>query len=125
MKSEKEDKIAVKQFKDFSSHFWVNQKHYHLNKEEFVIFVCGGIEDKKETEELQAYIKRNKKVYKERSESIFDQEQIEYTKVTFGKFSGHTTKEIVETEKRYAGWLYENVTDAKIKGELKILLNKK
>ena len=111
----KEDKIVVKQFKDKSSWFWVDNKVYCLDKDNSILFICGGKEDEKETAYFKDYVKRNKKSYVPREESIFDQEEIEYTKIGFGKYSTLTTKEVVESDKRYAGWLYENTTNNTIK----------
>lgn len=39
---------------------------------------------------------------------IKTKEQAEQYKITFGKYSGKTLKEIVETQKDYANWLYTN-----------------
>lgn len=41
-------------------------------------------------------------------EEIKTKEQAEKYKLTFGKFAGKTIKEIVETQKDYANWLYNN-----------------
>lgn len=119
-----EDKITIKQFKDGSSNWFVNNKHYHLDKNGLVSFICGGIEDIKEKEYLEAYIKRNKKCFKERSSNIFEQEEINYSVVSFGKYAGKTTQHIVSEDKRYANWLYETTQDGNLKEELKILLKK-
>lgn len=119
-----ESKTVIKQFRDGSSNFWISNKHYQLNEKGAVVFICGGNSDEKDIELLKAYISRNKKIYKPREQSIFDQEQIEYSKVTFGKYNGKTTNEIALEDKRYAVWLFENTTDSIIKSELKTLLKK-
>ena len=123
-KSAEKEKFEIRQFKDKSSNFWCNNKVYHLNQKGELEFVCGGLEDQKETEEMLSYIKRNKKVHSPREQSMFDKEEKEYSKLTFGKFSGMTTMELVSCEKSYANWLYQNTTDTKIKNELKELLKK-
>lgn len=41
-------------------------------------------------------------------EEIKTKEQAENYKLTFGKYAGKTIKEIVETQKDYANWLYKN-----------------
>jgi hypothetical protein len=117
------EKFEIRQFKDKSSNWFLNNKHYHLNEQGEIVFIAGGKEDQTEVEALKAYCKRNKKVFKEREPSIFEREEIEYSKITFGKFSGMTTMEIVATDRGYAKWLYENSAEKKIKEELKQLLN--
>ena len=117
-----EDKITIKQFRDLSSSWWVGYKHYCLDENNVLQFICGGIEDKKETEAIQEFVKRNKKSFKNRELSILETEEKEYSIITFGKMSGKTTQTIVEEDKRYARWLYDSVTDNKIKTELKELL---
>ena len=117
-----EDKITIKQFRDLSSSWWVGYKHYCLDENNILQFVCGGKEDLKETEAIQEFIKRNKKSFKNRELSILETEEKEYSIITFGKMSGKTTQTIVEEDKRYARWLYDSVTDNKIKTELKELL---
>lgn len=120
--SKEEDKIVIKSFRDSSSNWWVGYKHYCLDENNILQFVCGGIEDKKETEAIQEFVKRNKKSFKNRELSILETEEKEYSIITFGKMSGKTTQIIVEEDKRYARWLYDSVTDNKIKTELKELL---
>ena len=117
-----ETKITIKQFRDLSSSWWVGYKHYCLDENNILQFVCGGIENKKETEAIQEFVKRNKKSFKNRELSILETEEKEYSIITFGKMSGKTTQTIVEEDKRYARWLYDSVTDNKIKMELKELL---
>ena len=63
-KKETEDKIVIKGFRDSSSNWWVGYKHYCLDENNILQFVCGGIEDRKETEAIQEFIKRNKKSFK-------------------------------------------------------------
>lgn|GEM_PF-3541445 len=122
MKAIKEDKIIIKQFRDGSSDFWVNYAHYHLNKNNELIW-CSGETDKEDLRNaLLTFIRRNKKSFKEREPSIYETEEKKYSTVNFGKMSGKTTQEIVWEDKRYARWLYENSTDTQIKVELKELL---
>jgi hypothetical protein len=117
-----EDKIVIKQFKDSSSNWFVNNKHYHLNEDSLLVFICGGVEDQKETEAIKAFISRNKKTYKEREPSIFEIEQKEYSVISYGKYSGKSTQHIVAEDRRYARWIYDNTSDRKVKEELKELL---
>lgn len=122
MAKAKEDKISVKQFREGSSDFWVGNCHYNLNKDNEIILCSGGIDSEELRAVLLSFIRRNKKSFKERSPNIFEQEEKEYSIVTFGKMSGKTTQMIVGEDKRYASWLYENTADKKIKEELKELL---
>ena len=124
VKKSAEEKLKPKQFKDSSSNWWLNAKHYHLNKDGEIEFIAGGLPDEKEIEFLRDFCKRNKKHFKEREPSIFDQEEKEYTKIGFGKYAQETTLSLVSIDKRYAGWLYENTADKKLKEELKELLKK-
>ena len=122
VKKSAEEKLKPRQFKDDSSSWWLNAKHYHLNENNEIVFIAGGLSDEKEIELLKEFCKRNKKQYKEREPSIFDTEEKEYSIVNFGKMSGKTTQFIVGEDKRYARWLYDNSADKKIKEELTELL---
>jgi len=114
----------IKQFKSGESSWWVNDAHYSLNEQGEIIWHAGQRDTKELREYLQAFIKRNKKQFVKPTPNIFEQEEIEYSKVTFGKFSGMSTMEIVATDRGYAKWLYETTTDKNIKEELKTLLKK-
>ena len=58
-------------------------------------------------------------------EEITTREQAEQYKITFGKHAGKTIKEIVENEKDYANWLYNNEkTDPIIKKCLNLMIEK-
>lgn len=101
------DKINIRQFKDKSSNFWCNNKHYFLDENNVLNFICGGKEDLKETETLEAYIKRNKKSFVARQESVLLQEAFEYKEViSFGKYSGKKLDEINDV--KYLKWLLTN-----------------
>ena len=54
-------------------------------------------------------------------EEIKTKEQAENYKLTFGKHTGKTLKEIVETQKDYANWLYKNGDDV-VKSCLNLML---
>lgn len=59
-------------------------------------------------------------------EEITTREQAEQYKITFGKHAGKTIKELVETEKDYCNWLYNNEnTDPIIKKCLNLMLEEK
>ena len=58
-------------------------------------------------------------------EEITTREQAEQYKITFGKHAGKTIKELVETEKDYCNWLYNNEkTDPIIKKCLNLMIEK-
>lgn len=116
------DKLKIKQFKDGSSNFWIDNHHYCLDENNEIQYVCGGIDKQEYRNLLLQYIKRNKKSYIPREKNIFETEEKEYSKIGFGKYSQMTTIELVATDKRYASWLYKNCSDSKIKAELKELL---
>jgi len=119
MPPKKEDKITLKQFKDKSSFWWLNNKVYHLNEENSIVFICGGKEDLEEIKYLQEFCKRNKKKFVSREPSIFDNESKEYSELTFGKFKGFKINEI---ETKYLKWLILNSADKKLVEEIKELL---
>lgn len=118
MKS-KENKLQIKQFRDGSSHFWVGNKVYHLNKQNEIEFICGGEKDEKEVEELKSFCKRNRKTFKEREQSIFESEPKEWSELTFGKHKG---EKLDTVEPKYLKWLYKETADKKLKNEIKELL---
>lgn len=57
-------------------------------------------------------------------EEITTKEQAEQYKINFGKHKGKTIKEIVENEKDYANWLYQNGDDI-VKKCLNLMLEEK
>ena len=121
----KEGKIQIKQFKDLSSNWFVNHTHYCLNKDNEIVW-CAGETDKEELRDaLSSYIRRNKKKFKEREPSIFEQEEKEYSKIGFGKYSQMSTIELVAQDRKYASWIVKNSADKKLVEELKQLLKAK
>lgn len=119
MKKDKEDKIVVKQFRDGSSNFWCDTIHYSLNKDGSVTFCSGGIDTEERKEAVLSFIRRNRKSFKERSASIFENEPREWSELTFGKFKGF---KINEVETKYLKWLILNSADKKLIEEIKELL---
>lgn len=59
-----------------------------------------------------------------KQQEITTKEQAEQYKITFGKHKGKTIKEIVENEKDYANWLYQNGDDI-VKKCLNLMLEEK
>ena len=119
MKKDKEDKFTLRQFKDKSSNWFLNNKHYHLNEQGLIVFIAGGKEDEEEIKYLEEFCKRNKKQFKEREPSIFESEPREWSKLTFGKFKGFKINEI---ETKYLKWLILNSADKKLIEEIKQFL---
>jgi len=125
MPPKKEDKITLKQFKDKSSFWWLNNKVYHLNENNSVVFICGGERDEEEIKYLEEFCKRNKKSYCKREPSIFEQEEKEYNKIGFGKYFQMSTIELIAQDRKYASWIVKNSADKKLVEELKQLLKTK
>lgn len=123
-KKETSEKLQVKSFKDGSSNFWYDNVHYHLNQNNKIIWCAGGIDTQERKEAVEAFIRRNKKQFAPREESILDKEEKVYIMINFGKYSGKRLDEIKDIDRKYASWLYDNTTDTKIKSELKDLLKK-
>jgi hypothetical protein len=62
--------------------------------------------------------------YQNKEEEITTKEQAENYKLTFGKHSGKTLKELVEKEPNYCNWLYENGNET-VKKCLNLMLGEK
>ena len=122
----KEDKTTIKCFKDGSSNWFVNDAHYSLNEVGELIWHAGEVDKEELRTSLLSFISRNKKKYSPRQQSIFETEEKEYTKVTFGKHSGKSTLEILSEDKQWLSWMYKNYTfkigEEKLKQEIKELL---
>ena len=103
------DKIDIKQFKDNSSHWWVNDAHYSLNVSGELIWHAGEVDKEELRNSLLSFIRRNKKVYKERSPSIFDSEPKQYNeKINFGKHINKTVSEVFSEDVKYLSWMLKN-----------------
>jgi hypothetical protein len=127
-KKQTEDKVQIRQFKDNSSQWWVNMAHYKLEQNGDIIWAAGEIDKKELRESLEAYIKRNKKQFKERSVSVFDSEPKQYNeKIGFGEYSELTVSELVAEDLKYAKWILEKCNLAgkeKLKEQLTEILKK-
>ena len=120
MPPKKEDKITLKQFKDKSSFWWLNNKVYHLNENNSVVFICGGERDEEEIKYLEEFCKRNKKQFKEREPNIFENEPKEYKAVfTFGKHINKSVEEVKCLDKRWLTWCRDNFKFSSAQKELK------
>ena len=126
MKKETEDKIVIKAFRDSSSNWWVGYKHYCLDEDNTLQFVCGGIEDKKETEAIQEFVKRNKKKYVPMKQSEVQKEYLET--ITFGKYINKSVQEVFHLDSKYLQWMYKEYSfsssQEKLKQEIKEILGK-
>lgn len=121
-----ETKITIKQFRDLSSSWWVGYKHYCLDENNVLQFICGGIEDKKETEAIQEFVKRNKKQYVPAKQSEVLKEYLEI--ITFGKYINKSVQEVFYLDSKYLQWMYKEYSfsssQEKLKQEIKEILGK-
>ena len=122
----KEDKIQIRQFRDSSSNWWVNDSHFYLNASEELIWGAGGQETVELREAIESFIKRNKKKFIKRAPSVLEQEERVYKEVLgFGKFSGKKVDEVVNLDRKYLQWCLKNVNFAgkeKLKEEIADIL---
>jgi len=110
-KAEEKGKFDIRQFKDKSSNWFLNNKHYYLNENNELIFICGGKEDLKETEEMLAYIKRNKKVYVPREKGILEKEPKVFDEIIpVGKLKDKTVQQAFIEDKKYLTWMRDKFT---------------
>jgi GTPase SAR1 family protein len=125
-KKETEDKIVIKSFRDSSSNWWVGYKHYCLDENNVLQFICGGIEDRKETEAIQEFIKRNKKKYVPTKQSEVQKEYLEI--INFGKYVNKSVQEVFHLDSKYLQWMYKEYSfsssQEKLKQEIKEILGK-
>lgn len=105
-KNKTEDKLTVKQFRDNSSNFWVDNKHYYLSEDNELHLAAGGINTDEVRAALLAYIKRNKKTHIPRKKIEPEKEYLEI--ITFGKHTGKTVQEVFTIEKSYLVWIKNN-----------------
>jgi hypothetical protein len=124
VKKSTEEKINIKNFRDSSSNWWVRDAHYFLNEENELLWAAGESDKIELRDAIESFILRNKKSFKKRAESIFDQEEKEWSVLEFGKHKGLKLNVIKDIEPKYLTWLYENTADKKLKEELQILLKK-
>lgn len=126
MPKAKEDKIQIRQFRDSSSNWWVNDSHFYLNASEELIWGAGGAETVELRETIESFIKRNKKKYIPRAPSVLDQEEKIYKETfSFGKYTGKKANEIVDIDRKYLQWCLKNINFAgkeKLKEEITEIL---
>ncbi len=114
------EKIPIKGFKDGSSHWFVRYAHYFLNENNEVVWGAGETDKKELREALEQFIKRNKKQFKERESSIFENEPKEYKAVfTFGKHINKNVEEVKVIDKRWLTWCRDNFNFSSAQKELK------
>ena len=108
-KKEDKEKVSIKQFKDSSSNWFVNFAHYYLNESNELLWASGESDNSEYRTALEAYIKRNKKTFKTREESILDKEDKVYMTLNFGKYSGKKLDEIKDIDVKYLRWILKNM----------------
>lgn len=119
IKSKTQEKIIIKQFKDGSSHWFVNYAHYTL-LENGEIQWCAGETDKEELRgALKAYVKRNKKSFVARPKS----EVKEYNEIIpIGEYKGKTVSQVLFENKKFLIWMLEKYSfksgEEKLKQEI-------
>lgn len=118
----KEDKVQIKSFKDGSSNWFCNYAHYHLNEVGELIWCSGEVDKEELRTSLLAFLRRNKKSYSPRQQSIFETEEREWSTLTFGKYNGRKIDEVKDIEPKYLRWVYENSADKNLVQEIKELL---
>ena len=118
----KEDKVQIKSFKDGSSNWFCNYAHYHLNEVGELIWCSGEVDKEELRTSLLAFLRRNKKSYSPRQQSIFETEEREWSTLAFGKYNGRKIDEVKDIEPKYLRWVYENSADKNLVQEIKELL---
>jgi uncharacterized protein (DUF3820 family) len=124
----KEDKVIIKGFKDLSSNWWVNDAHYSLNASGELVWHAGETDKEKLRNAILSFIRRNKKSFKNRSASMFEQEPKQYNEIIpIGKFKGQTVQHVFDNEKKYLTWMireYNFEGKENLKQEITEILNK-
>lgn len=120
VKKSVEEKIPIKGFKDGSSHWFVRHAHYFLNEKNEITWGAGETDKKELREALEQFIKRNKKSYKEREQSIFENEPKEYNElIPIGKFKGQSVSYVFGVERKYLTWMLKEYNFTSEQKELK------
>ncbi len=101
--------------------------HYKLEQNGEVTWCAGEIDKKELRESLEAYIKRNKKTYKERAPSIFEQEPKQYNEIIpCTDMKGKTVSEVFELNKKLLIWFRDKynfkIGEEKLKEEITEIL---
>lgn len=115
-KIETKDKIIIRQFRDKSSHFWVDYSHFMLNEHNEIVWCAGESPNGSKLEVLTKYIKNNKKKYVPREIIVLK----EYNEViTFGKYSQKTVQFVYDNDRQWLKWCRDNYNFSLIQKELK------
>ena len=113
---ETEEKIIIRQFRDKSSHFWVDHSHFMLNEQNEIVWCAGESPNESKLEALTKYIKNNNKKYAPREIVVLK----EYNEiVTFGKHSHKTVQFVYDTDKQWLKWCRDNYNFSSAQKELK------
>lgn len=127
MSAKKETEDIVKQGKSNKNNFWINYKVYQLLEDNSLVLASGGKEIETETELVQQFIKRNKKIFS-KNVTMFDSEPKQYNEIIpIGKFKGQSVQYVFENEKKYLTWMikeYNFGAQTKLKQEITEILKK-
>jgi hypothetical protein len=107
---------GIRRFRDGSSNYWVEGKHYYMTEDGEVHFGAGGFEEQHLIDELKAFIKRNKHKYVAQVPLVQKSFLEELTK---GKFKGKTVEEVFAIEKKYLEWMLANYSFSAAEENLK------
>ncbi len=128
MAAKKETENTVKQGKSNNNNFWINYKVYQLLEDNSLVLASGGLEIITETELVQAFIKRNKKVYT-KNITIFNSEPKQYNEVLpCTDMKGKTVSEVFELNKKLLIWFRDKynfkIGEEKLKEQITEILKK-
>lgn len=123
----KEDKTVIRQFRDLSSNWWVDNCHYSLNEDNSICFCAGGQDTEERRNAILSFIRRNKKKYVARKQSEVGKEYLEV--INFGKYANKSVEEILHLDSKYLQWMHKEYSfsssQEKLKQEIKEILGKK
>lgn len=102
----KKEKIQVRQFKDNSSNWWVDNAHYFLNEKDEICWAAGEMDKTELRTVLEQYIKRNKKKFVPRQESTVLKTYDEV--INFGRHISKTVDMVFIQEPTYLKWMLDS-----------------
>jgi len=129
-----ENKIQIRNFKDGSSSWWVRDAHYYLNENNELLWASGETDKAELREVIEAFIKRNHKIYSPREKSPLNDENTPQIKsydeiLRFGKHLGKSVEEVMAIDKKWLIWCRDNYNfnsaQEKLKQEITEILKKK
>ena len=128
----KTDENTPRNFKDKSSNWFLNFKHFHLNEKGDIELISGGLASEDEFQIMQDFVKRNKKVFvpREKSKLVdFENNEVKFDYVfKFGRYASKTIEQVANEDLKYLKWLDKNFTftaeHTELKKQLKLILGK-